>query len=553
MTTISETLTFQQGDPTWHRLRKRALEDLYWFNFHVLGYGSRVPMSETEHLLLCRFAEKRTGNRLLDTARYRKIEVPREVGKTTCITQGYTVQCICANPETSILLVNEKVENAKDFLSEIKRQFETNEFLRALFPEVIPPDLNDTTWRSDRITVNRKSSRKEPTVFVIGEGGTVTGMHPDRIIVDDILSKELMENIRGGDGNIVHRINRYIHQLDMLPSQNAKPFPEIIFIGTRWWYGDSYEHIEVAFGRGEAKQYVALRAQLPDGSMQQLPTAACYRIGDLAVFRRAGLEDGRVAFPSKWSAERMANVRLQDPELFACNVMNDPANETIATFKTSWLKYYSWLDEQRVSFDTLDGKRRVLRLSDLDILIFVDPGGFGSRAGEDRARAAVCVTGSTGAGEHLLLEAFSENISYLDAARKIIEFASRYEPRKVCIEIAGQQAAFVEVVRRIALEAGLQLSLHSEKPGVKAKENRVLGLESFFQRGQFYVGRGAPFAEFMEQYQRFPRAIRVDLLDALAYAPAHWRKQSGAVHQSPAERRSKELAAYHERLKSLRG
>jgi predicted phage terminase large subunit-like protein len=539
--------TFKAGDGVWHSLRGRAVTDLYWFNSVVLGLKNLVPMSEREHLFMCQFAEQRTGNDLIDKARYQKIEVPREVGKSSCVTKGFTIQQICKNPNTAILLANEREQNARDFLSYIKSQFETNQLLRALFPEVIPKDLNATTWSASRIIVNRTQHRDSPTLSVIGEGGTVTGMRYDLIIVDDIISREAMENARVSEGNIMERTNRWLHQLDLLLNSNAEPFPRIIFIGTRWWFGDSYEHIEDAFGYGESPRYVAMKAKLTDGSTFELPSTSVYRKGDLAVFRRGGLEFGKPAFPSKWGEERMAKLRVQDPTLFSCNVMNNPADDASATFRNDWLRYYNWLDDKAIQFDDQSGKKRILRAKDLDIMMFVDPGGFSTRMTDERGRAAIIVTGTTSNGEHIILEAHSERESYLNVVNKIIEFASTYEPRKVVIEQAGQQAAFIELVRKTSQEAGIQLYLHPEKPGLKAKEQRVLELEPYFQRGLIYIGRSANFTEFTQQYQQFPRALRIDLLDALAYGPKQWRKNTSQVVMSPQQRRAKELESYYQR------
>lgn len=521
------------------------MSDLYFFSDVVLGYGPKIPMSAQEHLLMTRFVEKKTGNTLLDTAPRRLILVPREVGKSTLITQAYTIQCICQDRETSIMIANEKEGNSKLFLSEIKRQFESNELLRALFPELIPPSFQDTTWSATQIVVNREAGRKEPTVFVIGEGGTVTGMHPDKIIVDDIISRESMENARVGDGSIMQQVNRWINQLEMLLSSNALPFPEIVFCGTRWWTGDTYEHIETTFGHGEQKQYVALRAKGSDGMVHDMPIAGCYRVGDLAIFRRAGYEDGKVAFPTKWPATRMAKVRVEDPGLFATNIQNDPSDEAVAVFRISWLRYFIWLDERAVQFTDMGGKKRIMRTRDLDIMMFVDPGGFGANA-DDRMRAAIVVTGSTGSGEHLILEAWSERDTFMAAINQVIAFASTYGPRKVVVEVAGQQAAFVELLKQTATKTGTVLSLTTEKPGTKAKANRILELEPYLQQGHLYVSRGPNMAEFMEQIQRFPRTMRVDLLDALAYGPRFWKREHGGTMRVE-ERRAQELASYWER------
>jgi len=528
--------------------RSRAMADLYFFADVILGYGDKVPMVPAEHLLMCRFVERHTGNPLIDHAPYQLVLVPREVGKTTIITQARPIQELCRNPETSFLLGNEKEDNAKLFLGEIKRQFETNELLRALFPELIPANMNDTTWSATKIIVERPGGRKEPSVFVTGEGGTVTGLHPDHIIVDDMLSKEAMENARVGDSSVMGRVNRWVNTLPQLLSSNAKPFPSITFVGTRWWVGDSYEHVEKTFGHGESRQYVALRAKNAEGHTVDMPVENCYRVGDLAVFKRSGSENGRVAFPSKWPADRMAKLRFEDPATFACQVQNDPADEAVAVFKMSWLdqKRFLWLDDRTVQFTAMTGKKRQLRVTDLDILMFVDPGGFGSANVEDRARAAIVITGSTGGGEHLLLEAWSEHETFLSAIQQVIQFASRYGPRKIIVELAGQQAAFIELLRRTAQSAGIVLPLQVERPGTKAKANRILELEPYFQQGHLYVAKTPAMAEFLEQYQRFPRTIRVDILDALAYGPRFWkREQIGAANVE--ERRAKELEAYRAR------
>lgn len=544
MTDATE-LRFTQGDATWLALRERFCTDLYWACAAVLGYGSRIPMTEHAHRLLCRFAECKTGEPALDQAHVRKLELPREWGKTTLITQGRSIQRICANPDTSICLMNEKEQNARDILAAIKWQFESNDVLRALFPEVIPTDFSDTTWSASRIVVNRTSGRKEPTVFVIGVGGTVTGMHPDHVLVDDMISREAMENARAGSWQIMHQVNRWINQLHPLPSKECEDW-SITFIGTRWWHGDSYEHIDIAYGYGETPVQYNLRCRLPNGETQILPA---YRTGDLAIFRRAAIENGRSAFPEKWSLDDLARMRVRDEALFAANMMNSPSDNVTATFKEEWLHYFDWVSERQVSFAGTDGRRRVLRLDDLDIIFIVDPGGFAARAVEDRARPAVVCLADAGEGVYLLLDIYSEKDTFLACIQQLCAWVTRYHPRKVAIERVGQQAAFIELVRQAFRERGFTVSLDEVKPGKTQKEMRILGLEPYFQRGQLYIGKGAAFHEFRQQYSQFPRSARFDVLDALAYFPQLVRRGGGSASrgESVTERRDRELAAYRAR------
>lgn len=465
---------------------------------------------------------------------------------TTTITQGLAIQLICGDPNISILICNEKEQNAKDYLGAIKWQFEANNFLRALFPEVIPADLNNTTWSASRIVVRRTTGRKEPTVFVIGVGGTVTGSHPDVVIVDDMLSREAMENARAGSWQIMHQTNRWINQLRPLLSKQYAKW-RIYFIGTRWWHGDSYDHIDLAYGYNEDPVTFTLRLPLPNGEVQVLSAT---RRGDLVTFKRAAIENGRSSFPEKWSLEDLAKMRLVDEALFACNMMNNPSDEHTATFKASWLKYYDWASERQFTYVDGVGKKSIMDLGDLDVLIFVDPGGFAKRTVEDRARPAVVVVGDDRKGNYFILDIYNEKDTFLAAIAQIVAWCTKYAPRKVYTERAGQQEAFAALLRVELAKAGLTTVVDSTtlKPGATQKEVRILALEPYFQRGQVYVGKGAAFHTFREQYTQFPRTARFDVLDVLAYLPRVVKPRAQANQtRNAAARQEAELTAYRAR------
>ena len=507
-------------------------------------------MTEEAHKMLCLIVTRRTGNPALDKAWVRKFEMPRGTGKTTVITKAYILQRICQNPNISIMLVNENEGTAKAILSEIKSQIESNELLRALYPEIIPTDFKDTAWSATQITVNRPEARNEPTIFVVGVGGTKTGMHPDMIFVDDMLSREAMESARAGSvADVMGQINRWIHQL--IPLLSGARDREITFIGTRWWHGDSYEHLEESFGYGQDPQHFMLKTKLSTGVIQQLPA---YRVGDLVVFRRAAIEDGQPAFISlgedKYGLEPLAKLRLQDPELFAANYLNQPSDELTATFKDAWLRYYDWLDGEtsdQLVFTDLTGKRRTVALGSLDVLAFVDPGGFGKNKGGDRARAAIVVTGSTADGLHLVLDIYSDKGTYVQAQKAFLGFVRRYGVRKAYVERAAQQLVFIDQLRDMSRSEGLSVIIEEVTTGVKSKDDRILGLEEPFQRATVYIGRTPRFIEFTRQYAQFPKSARKDILDALSMAPGRWRRVAGQGPRSAAQRQQLELAAYYQR------
>jgi len=545
---LSNTVQFRRGDAKWEEYRERCKTDLYWFCDVILGYGEKVLMTERVHRALCRFATHTTGIPEIDQAPYRKIEMPRGTGKSTLITQGYIIQRILQNPDISILICNERLENATAFLSAIKQEFENNDVIRELFPEIIPDiKARETVWATERIVVKRTVSRKEPTVFCIGTGGTVTGMHPDLIVGDDILSREAAENARTGYADMTGKINRWITQLVPLLSAGAEPFPEILFIGTRWYPGDSYEFIEQAFGYGQLPRTWNITERLPDGTTQVIPVTL---IGDVACFRRAAIEDGRAIWPEKpgYDLEGLAKLRMTDPVLFAANYMNNPTDQVTATFKDDWLRYYDWLDPETVTFIDQSGKKAVYSTKDLDTVMLVDPGGFGARgANDNRVRAAVLVTGTTPNFDHLILDVFSDVATFNHVAEHVLTTAVRFQVRRVFVEAAGQQAAFVELLRRLAKERNAVISFDTVAPKSVQKEQRILLLEPYFQRGQMLIGKDKSWTEFREQYRTFPRGRRSDVLDALAYGPGVWRKPVPSMSQRPDERQRKELELYKQR------
>jgi len=480
-------------------------------------------MNPRVHGLFCKFLERKLGIPEIDNAPHRKILMPREAGKSTLATQAYVLQRILQNPNIAILIANEKLENAEKFLGAIKQELLGNQLLRELFPDVVP-DPKQTVWATNKIVVTRTATRREHTIACIGEGGTVTGDHPDLIVCDDIFSREAMENARAGNSDLTGKINRWISQLRNLVNAWAEPFPELLFVGTHWYAGDPYHYVEEAYGYGEEDRIWNISQRLGDGTTQIVPVR---RKGDLAIFKRSAIEDGKTIWPEnpKFTMEALAKARIDDPVLFACNMQNEPSDDVTATFKDHWFRYYDWIDPQTLRLNSVEGAAKTLAIPDLDIIMLVDPGGFGARTGSDRMRGAILVTGTELKGHtHLLLEAWSEQVTFHAVIQQILAFFSRYKLRKVAIEVAGQQAAFVELVRKSAQDQGITLPIEVVKPKSTVKEQRILTLEPYFQRGQIAIGKGPQFTEFREQYRQFPRGRRVDLLDALAYGPEIWRK-----------------------------
>jgi hypothetical protein len=147
---------------------------------------------------------------------------------------------------------------------------------------------------------------------------------------------------------------------------------------------------------------------------------------------------------------------------------------------------------------------------------------------------------------HLLLDLYSEKGTYVQAMQAFVGFVRRYGVRKAFVERAGQQIVFIDQLRHLCKKEGLGVIIEEVTTGIKSKDDRILGLEEYFQRAQVYVGRGPKFEEFRVQFSQFPKTARKDILDALSQAPGRWRKVGGTARQAT-QRQQQELASYYAR------
>jgi hypothetical protein len=512
------------------------------FDAVVLNYADKFPMEEDTHLVPLTIAQRRTGNPAIDEAPIQLHLWPRMTGKSTCITRGLVIQEICRDREIAILIANEKAEVAEGFLADIKGQFENNELLKHLFPEVIPEDFNKTTWSNEKIIVNRTNTRPEATVETIGVGGTKTGRHYDRIICDDLISQEAAENARSGSWIIMDRVNRWVTRLKPLRSK-YQPFPWMLFIGTRWFHDDTYDYIQEVFGHEQEPRRFLVKARTSTGKDVAREVE---RVGEIVTLRIPGIEDGKSVFPKIYTLEELANMRQENPEDFACLIQNDPSEEAVVTFSESWLRYWQLLDGSTAVYEKDEGGKQFVQLRNLSKLMVVDPAFTASGEG---ARAAIVVVGTDmETGKHLVLDVKAQRTEPRDLVIDILNMADYWKVSRVYIESVAQQLGFIQFVQSEARARNVQTAIEDVKPGGRAKDVRIEGLGVYFKSGQLLV-HPSQFA-LLDEYRKYrPGARLVDVLDALAYAPEKWpRVTRGTGQTGDARQRAKmQLEAYRQR------
>ena len=509
------------GSPYWHELRELAKKDLYWLNAKVLNHEGVVPMDLRSHYGLCRFAARQTGIPEIDNSRVQLIQIWRGAGKTTLVTKGRTIQRLLQDPDWAAGIANERQDNANAFLAMIKSEFETNDFLRHLFPEVIPDSIRRTTWTSDRIIINRtRPNPVNPSVLATGVGATVTGVHMNEWIVDDILSQDAAENARSGTFTEIDKINRWLVRLQPLLTDPKRD--PLTFIGTPWWPGDSYSFVEDLFGRGEKEKIFMWTLRLPGGEIQNIKLI---QKGELAIFRFPVVQEGKSISP-KLTLDDLDKLREDDPAFYSAQYLLNPIAGGLTTFRAEHLNTFDWENTRQIRFRDRDGSLKFERVDDMQIIMSVDPAISDKSAA---ARSAITVIGSNGQAL-FLLEAWARRCSPTELAQTIINLYKQYRPVRVIIENVAYQMALVDVLKLLCKEQYIiNLPIYEYRSGADKKgKMRIAGLEPYFRKGLFYYHPKSQ-QDFFEEYINFSPEIgnrTVDILDAIAFQKETWEMLS---------------------------
>jgi hypothetical protein len=155
--------------------------DRYFLLVHVLNADYAVHPWIYER---CREVEASTDGHLDLWA--------REHFKSTIITYAGIIQEILKDPEITIGVFSHTRPISKMFLTQLKLEFESNEVLRRLYPDICydKPKAQAPFWSLDAgIVVKRKSNPREATVEAHGlVDGQPTGKHFKLLVFDDVVT-----------------------------------------------------------------------------------------------------------------------------------------------------------------------------------------------------------------------------------------------------------------------------------------------------------------------------------------------------------------------------
>ncbi len=386
--------------------------------------------------------------------------------KSTIITYALTIQDILKNPDITVGIFSFNRPIAKAFLSQIKREFETNEELMGLFNDILweKPTTQAPRWSEDSgIIVKRASNPKESTIEAWGlVDGQPTSKHYSLMVFDDVITKDSVSSIEMiGKVTSSWELSLNLAGLDCRKR----------YIGTRYDYGDTYKTI------------MDRQAAIP-------------RIYPAEM-------NGEPIFLTR---EALATKRKEmGPYTYSAQMMQNPNSESTQGFKEDWLKFWN-----------------PANIKNLNLYIFVDPASSKKKYSDFTAKFVIGLGADL---NYYVVDIGMDRLNLAEKTRMLFGDVRLYRPRMTYWERYGPDTQ-VEHIRDKQAEENFRFPI-TELHSPQSKEDRIAGLVPYFEQGRIYLpyecikhtteGDVDLVKVFMDQYRSFPYCKgHEDLLDCLA-------------------------------------
>jgi predicted phage terminase large subunit-like protein len=394
----------------------------------------------------------------------------REHYKSTVITYAGTIFEILNNPEVTIGIFSHTRPIAKAFMRQVKQEFETNDGLKELYPDILwaDPRKEAPKWSEDEgIVVKRKSNPKEATIEAWGVvDGQPTSKHYSLLIYDDIVTKESVST-----PEMIQKTTDSLALSYNLGAHGGKRR----FIGTRYHFNDTY------------KVLIQRKTALP-------------RV-------KPATKDGKVeGEPVFLTREQLAKKRSDmGPYVFGCQMLQDPKADEAQGFVEKWLKYAS---VSQVGHN---------------LVMVVDP----ARAKKKESDYTAAWMLGLGPDRNVYVhDIVRDRLNLTERADLVMNWHRKYRPMAVGYEEYGMMADIEHIQSRMELE-NYRFDI-TPVGGTMPKNDRIRRLIPWFEKGRVfmppmlmkanYEGRSIDLVKTFidEEFMPFPVAGHDDMLDALA-------------------------------------
>lgn len=450
------------ADNDTETMRKLCLEDLF---FLLTVAFNRRDVNKDWLYARCREVEQ-DPNSMLDLW-------AREHYKSTIITYALTIQDVLKNPEITVGIFSHTRPMAKGFLRQIKREFEENDFLKNLFPEILyeEPKRQSPSWSEDNgIIVKRKTNPNASTVEAWGlVDGQPTSKHFSLLIYDDVVTKD---NVTTPE--MIFKVTEAWALSLNLGARGGN----IRYIGTRYHQNDTYSEI---MKRGAA-------------------TPRLYPATD------DGTENGNPVFLSR--KELIEKRNTFGPYVFGAQMLQNPFSDSAMGFNKEWLKHYDQLRNTH----------------GWNFYLLVDPA---SKKKSSSDYTVQVVLGLAPDRNFYLVDGVRDRMNLSERTKSLFKLHRKWRPRMTIYEEYGLQADIEHIEYVMEHEQSYRFDIMRVGGGM-AKEDRIRRLVPVFDCKRFWLPHRLLYAtrenkteDFVakfisEEYESFPVSTHDDMLDCIS-------------------------------------
>ncbi len=437
-----------------------------------------------------------------DAKSHQLLLFPRDHGKSRLIAFRVAWE-LTKNPTLRILYISATANLAEKQLGFVKGIL-TSEIYRRYWPDHVHPDEGKRTrWTNSEIALDHPDRKKEnvrdPSVFTGGLTTSLTGMHCDIAVLDDVV---VYENAYTGEGR-----NKVKSQYSLLSSIEGADAREWV-VGTRYHPADLYNDLlqmteDIFTERGE---------KVGEENIYEIFERPVEDLGDGTgefLWPRSQRKDGKwFGFDMKVLAKKRG--QYLDKGQFRAQYYNDPSDPDNVPVSPDKFQYY-----ERKHIREENGYM-YYRDSRLNVFAAVD---FAFSLGKRADYTAIVVIGIDAENNVYVLDIDrfrTDRIS--EYFEHILHLSNKWSFRKLRAETTVAQMAIVKQLKELIKQHGLSISIDEYRPNKNQgnKQERIASvLEPRYDNMSIWHYRGGN-TQILEEELSSRNPAHDDVIDALA-------------------------------------
>lgn len=453
-----------------------------------------------------------------DAKSHQLLLFPRDHGKSRLIAYRVAWE-LTKDPTLRILYISATANLAEKQLGFIKGIL-TSDTYRRYWPEHVNPDEGKRTrWTTSEIMLDhplrRKENVRDPSIFTGGLTTSLTGMHCDIAVLDDVV---VYENAYTSEGR--NKVKSQYSLLSSIEGANAKEW----VVGTRYHPADLYNDLM----QMTEDQYNEDGDKIAEDNIYEIFERAVEDRGDGTgefLWPQQQRKDGKYF---GFNRQILAKKRGQylDKSQFRAQYYNDPSDPDNVPVGSEKFQYYErkHLREENGFWFYKDNK--------LNIYAAVD---FAFSLSKKADYTAIVVVGVDADNNIFVLDIDrfrTDRIS--EYFEHIFHLVGKWSFRKMRAEVTVAQQAIVKQLKELVKQHGLSLSIDEYRPNKHQgnKEERIAStLEPRYDNLQIWHYRGGNI-QTLEEELMSRNPPHDDIKDALASAVDIAVKPSRSINRT---------------------